>query len=173
MKKLVFYVLVTFCCLLNVSAGCSDDKERAVQADDSALTGYWKLSEGASFTRKSEKDDWVQTATIKPGVFAYEFKPDHTFISYDLTGNFPEAKGTWKLDAKSQSGKEISSAGLFLYSDNFKDIAGSEALETDGAMKFQLSIKAGRLHLVSKEIALGGSGKYPRIRNEMTFIQGK
>ncbi|SEJ84488.1 hypothetical protein SAMN05216327_12425 [Dyadobacter sp. SG02] len=173
MKKLVFYVVMIFCGLPNVSAGCSEKEVDAVEVDNGTLTGYWKLLEGASLTKKSKDGDWVQTATIKPGVFAYEFKPDNTFISYDLTGNFPAAKGTWKLDVKSQTGKEIGSAGLFLYSDNFKDIADTDALETDGAMKFQLSIKGGRLHLVSKEIALGGSGKYPYMRNEMTFVQGK
>lgn len=173
MKKLVFYAIITFCGLLHVSAGCSEKKEESVEADNPAVTGYWKLSGGFSFGKKADTGEWVQMAVIKPGTIAYDFKSDKTFISYDLTGNFPEASGTWKLHVKSQSGKNIGSAELFLYSDNLKDLAGSDALETDGSMKFQLSTQDGSLHLVSEEIAIGPGGRYSHLRNEMTFSQGK
>src|ERR1041384_5497731 len=100
MKKLVFYVFVTFCGLLNVSAGCSEKEEKAPEPDDSVLLGYWILQKGHSEWKKRDADQWVQKATIKSGVIAYEFLADKRFVSYDLTGKIPSAKGTWKLDVK-------------------------------------------------------------------------
>lgn len=177
MKKLFFYVVMTFCGLLNVSAGCSEKKEKAPEPDNSALLGYWKLKGGHSEWKKRDGGDWEKKATIKPGTIAYEFFPDKSFKSYDLTGSLPAAKGTWKLDVKSRDGKEIGLAYIYLYSDIFKEITGSNALEKDGSMRFLISTEivagAEQLEMNTNEIELDADEPYSHLRNHYVFVKGK
>lgn len=177
MKKLAFYAVIIFCGLLNVSAGCSDKKEKAPGPDDSALTGYWKLKEGHSeWLKRNSDSEWVKKATINPGIIAYEFLSDKSFISYDLTGNLPPVKGKWRLEVKSLSGKNIELANIFLYSDTFKEIADTGVLEKDGSMRFTISMSASGtveyLNMTSLTVEID-EGLYSHLRNIMIFTKGK
>ncbi len=176
MKRLVFYLVMTFCGLLNVSAGCSEKKDKAPEPNNSALMGYWKLKGGHSEWKK-RGGDWEKKATIKPGTIAYEFFADKSFISHDLTGSFPAVKGTWKIDIKSIDGKEIGLAYLYLYSDTFKKIAGTNALEKDGSMRFLISTVTGgggqQLEMTTKEVEIEDDERYSDLRNYLVFIKGK
>ncbi|PSL27222.1 hypothetical protein [Dyadobacter jiangsuensis] len=177
MKKLVFYALVTVCGLLNVSAGCSEKKATTPEPDNSALLGYWKLKEGHSeWLKRNTEDQWVKKATINPGVIAYEFLPDKSFISYDLTGKLPAVKGTWRMEIKSLDGKNIELATLFLFSDTFKDIADTGVLEKDGSMRFVISMSASAgveyLNMTSPQASID-EGMYSGLRNYMSFTKGK
>ncbi len=177
MKKLVFYLVMTFCGLLNVSAGCSEKKEKAPEPNNSVLLGYWKVKGGHSEWKKRDGGAWIQKATIKPGTIAYEFSADKRFTSYDLTGSFPAVKGTWKLDVLSMDGKEIGLAYIHLYSDTFKDLVASNVLEKDGSMRFLVSTEmvAGveQLEMNTNEIELDDDEQYSHIRNHYVFTKGK
>jgi len=177
MKKLVFYVVMTFCGLLNVSAGCSDKKEKAPEPDHSALLGYWKLKSGYPQWKKRGEEDWVPRGTMTPGTFAYEFFADKSFISYDLRGNFPAVKGTWKLDVKSGNRPHFALAYIYLYSDTFKNVAAPDIFEKDGSMRFLIAVEtvAGgeQLEMTSKEVAVEDNERYSHTRNYFVFSKGK
>jgi hypothetical protein len=177
MKKLVFYVVMTFCGLLNVSAGCSEKKDKAPEPVNSVLLGYWKLDSGYSEWKKRGGGDWEKKATIKPGTTAYEFFADKTFISHDLTGKVPAVKGTWKIDVKSMDGKEIGQAYLNLYSEIFKEIAGTNALDKDGSMRFLISTETtggvGQLEMTTKEVDIEDDERYTNLRNYFVFKKEK
>ncbi|SDF73280.1 hypothetical protein SAMN04487996_11252 [Dyadobacter soli] len=177
MKKLVFYVVMTFCGLLNVSAGCSEEKEKAPESNNAALMGYWKLKGGATEWKKRGDGNWIKKGTINPGTIAYEFFADKTFISYDLTNHFPAVKGTWKLDILSLDGKDVSLADIYFYSDTFKETDISNALEKDGSMKFRISIEnfngVQQLDMTSKEIELAADERHSHVRNYFIFTKEK
>lgn len=177
MKKLVFYAVMTFCGLLNVSAGCSDKKEKAPEPDNSALLGYWKIKGGYPEWKKRDGGDWERKGTVNPGTFAYEFFADKSFISYDLKGNFPAVKGTWKLDVKTRNGKDIALAYIYLYSDTFKNITAPDIFEKDGSMKFLIAMEtvAGeeRLEMTSKDMEVEDNERYSHTRNYFVFSKGK
>jgi hypothetical protein len=157
--------------LLSTASMCNKDEDAT--PNDEAYTyllGYWKLKSGASYAKK-EDGTTITTATVNPGVVAYEFFADGTFTSYDLTGNFPPEGGTWKLEVNALHNGEFDKGTLSITTPSTQSMAGEFVVDADGSIKYSIE-DISNLNDGSKPIFLLGTKKYeayPYAENWATY----
>lgn len=141
MKKIILNLFLLFCVMLNMGAGCSKEADAVSKEPEyTSLIGYWLILDGFVYGIKNPGDDPKALVTVKEGVFAYEFFANGTVTGYDLTKNgTPPESGTWKLEVKTLDGKKIKKGTLSLTTKSTKQLAGSEFVEADGSMKFDIT----------------------------------
>lgn len=152
---------ITMYMLLLVLISCSKDETKTKDQLNAALvTGYWKLSEGKTFAVNSAGNK-VVTATLKPGVFAYEILADGTFISHDLSGNNTASEsGKWKLEVETTDAGGIVKGSFAIATPTTMASKGMLFIDNDGYQRFSITTISDKLNLTTKKYAL-----YPNAEN--------
>ena len=157
--------------LLSTASMCNKDDDNATnQPEYTYLLGYWKLKSGATYAKK-EDGTTITTATLNPGVVAYEFFADGTFTSHDLTGTFPSEGGTWKLEVNALHNGDFDNGTLSITTPSTQSMAGEFIVDADGSIKYSIE-DISNLIDGSKPIFLLGTKKYeayPYAENWATY----
>ncbi len=157
--------------LLSTASMCNKDDDNVTnQPEYTFLLGYWKLKSGATYAKKADGTT-ITTATVNPGVVAYEFFADGTFTSHDLTGGFPPEGGTWKLEVNALQNGDFDNGTLSITTPSTQSMAGEFVVDADGSIKYSIE-DISNLNDGSKPIFLLGTKKYeayPYAENWATY----
>lgn len=129
--------LFVFTLFLHFTACETEDDNDQKTNDNELITGFWVLKKGEA-RANNEKGEVIITATLKPDVFAHQFNADGTYEGFDLTGNTPGEKGTYRLEVNK---KDNIGADGYLYITTPSSLAskGELFVEKDGSINYSFT----------------------------------